>query len=387
MTMRWLKKLWWLALIMPALLRAHPAAQGRIDFDVTAQSSAQSGTPTATATITVSAEEVFVGTTLGKLPTEPKTLHETWAAYGEYLVRHVRVTLDGRVLPGHLLHVTAPENTPPTPVAMAQERAVYQMQYLLNVEAASARSITLEQDCLTEIDYAVGNAWTASYVVRVARDGHTVRDGLLLDSRRPLVVELSEGAAISQGAIWREYFRHGVWHILTGYDHLLFVTALALATVTLWDLVKVVSAFTVAHTITLVLSVLNIVRLPASIVEPMIAGSIVFVALQNALFPRTSRGWTRLAVAFGFGLFHGLGFAGGLLDAMSELPRTAMLSALSAFSLGVEAGHQMVVLPVFFALALCFKKSGESWRTPVLRCGSTAIALAGLFYLLTALTA
>src|SRR5205085_2683763 len=110
----------------------------------------------------------------------------------------------------------------------------------------------------------------------------------------------------------RDYCRHGLLHILTGYDHLLFVTALVLAVRSLWDLVKVITAFTAAHSITLTLSAFDLVRLPSRVVEPIIAASIVFVALQNVFWPEQTRGWTRLTVAFFFGLFHGLGFAGGL---------------------------------------------------------------------------
>jgi len=374
-----LRLLFALALVAAApRARAHPAAQGRMDFDVRAD--------TVELRVTVSAEEVFVGTTFGKLPTEPQTLAETWQAYGNYLLRHVRVAADGQTLTGRLTEVTAPANAPPTPVAMSVERAVYVCDFALPPGRPRPAQLQIEQDSLSEIAYAPGNPWTASYVLKLSADGRALREGLLLESHRPLTVEVSRaGAALSQGRIWVEYFWHGVWHILTGYDHLLFVTALALATVTLWDLVKVVSAFTVAHTLTLVLSVLNIVRLPSHIVEPMIAASIVFVALQNTLFPRSSRGWSRLAVAFGFGLFHGLGFAGGLLDAMAELPGTAMMSALSAFSLGVEAGHQCVVLPVFF-LALLARKKTDVTRFPVmLRAGSAVIAAAGMFYLVNAL--
>ena len=101
-------------------------------------------------------------------------------------------------------------------------------------------------------------------------------------------------------------------HILTGYDHLLFVSALVLAATGIWDLIKVVSAFTLAHTLTLTLSVFNIVTLSERIVEPMIAASIICVAVQNVFWPERSRGWTRLGIAFAFGLFHGLGFGRGL---------------------------------------------------------------------------
>lgn len=363
---------------------AHPAAQGRVDFDLAAEK--------LNVTITVSAEEVFVGTTLGKLAKEPHTLAETWQAYAGYLLARFRVTADGMPLTGRLTKVVAPADVAPAPVAMSVERAVYTFEFDLPARPEGQASIEVEQDALSEILFAPGNPWTASYVATTRRDGRVVREGMLLDSRRPLVLEFPNpatmvpGEALNQWRIWRDYFRHGVWHILTGYDHLLFVTALALAAVSWWDLVKVISAFTLAHTITLVLAVLNIIRLPAHIVEPMIAASIVFVAVQNILFPGSSRGWLRLGAAFGFGLFHGLGFAGGLLDAMAELPATALVSALSAFSLGVEVGHQCVVLPVFLVLMLGTKNDdGGSRRRMIMRVGSVFIAAAGLFYLVAAL--
>src|SRR5260370_27769018 len=112
---------------------------------------------------------------------------------------------------------------------------------------------------------------------------------------------------------------------------MLFMCALALAALTIWDVVKVVSAFTVALSVTLTLSVLNVVRLPEHVVEPMIAASIVFVALQNAFIPKLSRGWARVWTAFFFGLFHGLGFAVGLLDAMAGLPIPPTGVAVLAF--------------------------------------------------------
>jgi hypothetical protein len=109
---------------------------------------------------------------------------------------------------------------------------------------------------------------------------------------------------------------------------------LLLAAARLWDLVKVITAFTMAHTITLALSVLDVFRLSASVVEPTIAVSIVVVATQNVFWPETCRGQARMLAAFGFGLFHGLGFAGGLLEAMSGLNRTGAVRAIVAFSLG-----------------------------------------------------
>jgi hydrogenase/urease accessory protein HupE len=192
-------------------------------------------------------------------------------------------------------------------------------------------------------------------------------------------------------AVLESYVFHGVHHILTGYDHLLFVSALVLAATTLWDLVKVVTAFTLAHTITLTLAALNFVHLPGRVVEPFISASIVFVALQNVFCPGQARGWSRLAVAFFFGLFHGLGFAGGLLEAMREMPGATLTLALLGFSLGVEAGHQVVVLPLFaFLKAARRSKADVAVRPPPApafqRVGSAMISVCGVYYLCLALT-
>jgi hypothetical protein len=119
----------------------------------------------------------------------------------------------------------------------------------------------------------------------------------------------------------------------------------------------------------------------------MIAASIVFVALQNVFWPERSRGAARLAVAFFFGLFHGLGFAGGLLDAMEGMAGLAVGLAIFAFSLGVEIGHQVVVVPVFSVLKVLRSARGETSHLAehVFRYGSAAILLAGMFYLVAAL--
>jgi hypothetical protein len=174
-------------------------------------------------------------------------------------------------------------------------------------------------------------------------------------------------------------------HILTGYDHLLFVSALVLGALTFWQLFKVIGAFTLAHTLTLALSTLDLVRLPSSIVEPIIAGSIVFVALENLLWPRRAQSRLRLVVAFGFGLVHGLGFAGGLLEAMAGLPALGMGVALAAFSVGVEAGHLAVVVPLFaITRVVRSRTAGEetaAWR----RWASGAISLCGVYYFVGAL--
>ena len=129
-------------------------------------------------------------------------------------------------------------------------------------------------------------------------------------------------------AVIKTYFLHGIRHILSGYDHLLFLCALILGAVSLWDLIKIVTAFTIAHSITLTLATLGLAHLPEQVVEPVITASIVFVAVQNIVWPKQGNGYHRLAVAFFFGLFHGLGFAGGLLELMHAMQASLALSAI-----------------------------------------------------------
>lgn len=186
------------------------------------------------------------------------------------------------------------------------------------------------------------------------------------------------------------FFERGVHHILTGYDHLLFVVALVLGATTLWDLVKVVTAFTVAHSITLTLAALQLVHLPDALVEPVIAASIVAVAVQNVARPRQARSGSRLMLAFLFGLFHGLGFAGGLLEVMHDLSGSVVLLAILGFSVGVEVGNQMVLLPLFAGLRAFSWGAGDQRRSSILRIrqlGSLVVAAAGMVYFVEAVAA
>jgi hydrogenase/urease accessory protein HupE len=193
----------------------------------------------------------------------------------------------------------------------------------------------------------------------------------------------------SAASVVKTFAWHGLKHILGGYDHLLFLAALVLAAATLWDLVKIVTAFTVAHSLTLTLAALNLIHLPWRVVEPLIAASIVFVAIQNVFWPEQARGRSRLAVAFFFGLFHGLGFAGGLLELMHHLPIAAVLLAVFGFSIGVEAGNQLVMVPLYSGLMLGRANRSLDPEARVARIlrrvGSTGISIAGSYYFLLAL--
>lgn len=148
------------------------------------------------------------------------------------------------------------------------------------------------------------------------------------------------------------YLALGVEHILTGVDHLLFILALLLLTKGTWRLAKTVTAFTVAHSITLALATLGIVHVPSKPVEAVIALSIVFIAAEIVRIPRGRAGLAAKMpwiVAFTFGLLHGFGFAGALSE--TGLPEGHIPVALLFFNLGVEAGQLLFVAGVLTLVA------------------------------------
>jgi len=148
--------------------------------------------------------------------------------------------------------------------------------------------------------------------------------------------------------IWttmQRYLVAGVEHIFLGYDHIAFLIAVVLWARRLWPVIKIVTAFTLAHSVTLSLAALQIVVIPSAIVEPAIAASIVFVAVEN-FFSRNVDG--RWRVTFAFGLIHGFGFASALSD--FGLPANAVVPALAAFNIGVEIGQVAIVSIVVPAL-------------------------------------
>ncbi len=170
------------------------------------------------------------------------------------------------------------------------------------------------------------------------------------------------------------YLQQGYIHILPrGLDHILFVLALFFASTQMKPLIWQVSAFTLAHTITLGLAVLGYVRLDASIVEPIIALSIAFVAIENLVFRDITR-W-RPAIVFAFGLFHGLGFAGVLTD--YGLPQDQILPSLLSFNVGVEAGQLTIVAACWLAL---HRFADAPWYPWLVRLASGGIAVMALWW-------
>jgi hypothetical protein len=192
---------------------------------------------------------------------------------------------------------------------------------------------------------------------------------------------------LASPSAWRQFLDfggEGVWHIWIGYDHILFLLALLLPSVlrretnawkaielfrpALINVLKIVTAFTVAHSITLSLAALNIVQIPARVVEPAIAGSVILAAANNVRTILPERGWL---IAFGFGLVHGFGFANVLAELGLEKGTLAL--ALVGFNLGVEVG-QLAIVAVFVPVAFALRASWFYQRL-AFRFGSAAIVL------------
>ena len=194
-------------------------------------------------------------------------------------------------------------------------------------------------------------------------------------------------------SVFGHYLIEGVWHIWIGLDHILFLLSLLLLApllprgqrVSQWvpqsalkpaliDVFTVVTAFTVAHSITLGLAIFGVVALPAVLIETVIAASVVLAALNNLLGGFSLKRWR---LAFVFGLIHGFGFANVLLDL--ELPATQLAVALGGFNVGVELG-QLAIVAVFFPVAWALRHT-TFYRRGVVVGGSFAIALIGTWWI------
>jgi hypothetical protein len=201
-------------------------------------------------------------------------------------------------------------------------------------------------------------------------------------------------AELSKWEQFVDYGNEGVWHIWTGFDHVLFLLSLLLPAVLVrsespgrrwqpaasfraafWDVVKVVTAFTLAHSITLSLAALGVVSLPSRWVESAIALSVVLAALNNIRPLVYHKRWV---IAFCFGLVHGFGFASVLADL--GLPQESLLIALVAFNVGVELG-QLVIVSAFLPIAYALRTT-VLYQQVVVVYGSAVIALIALVWLI-----
>ncbi|MEJ7670497.1 MAG: HupE/UreJ family protein [Casimicrobiaceae bacterium] len=243
--------------------------------------------------------------------------------------------------------------------------------------AASSRSITVVVDFVCRRDVRVLTirddlpdvlGADLHTLAKLEWPGGTGQFAFAAESREARF-DLGDGAPVTRGV--DSFFGLGIEHILTGYDHLLFLLALVLGGGGSWSLLKIITAFTAAHSITLALAVLGIVSLPERFVEAAIALSIAYVAAEN-LMPKYAV-TPRWMVSFLFGLVHGFGFSSVLRTL--GLPTENLFWALGAFNLGVEAGQAVIVLPL---AAVLLWLRGKPWEPKLVAAVSAIVLTVGL---------
>lgn len=288
---------------------------------------------------------------------EPAALEDRFRAFWPEMAARIALRADGVALSPELVAVTVPE---------------------VGDVAVTRTSTLIFAAPLPEGAAAVEIGWDAAFGTLVLRQQgvEAPYDGFLEAGALSPPIDLGGGNAAGQWETFLSYIPVGFDHIVPkGLDHILFVLGLFFLSTRIGPLLWQVSAFTLAHTITLALAALDVVRIPGSIVEPLIAASIVFVAVENIL----SRGLSpwRPVVVFGFGLLHGLGFASVLAE--FGLPEQAFVPALIGFNIGVEVGQLAVILAAYLALTLWFGK--RPWyKARIANPASAAIAVVGAWW-------
>ncbi|MDP7093503.1 MAG: HupE/UreJ family protein, partial [Gammaproteobacteria bacterium] len=289
----------------------------------------------------------------------PGVIKERFAEFSDEMVESIRLEVDGTRIPLEYVSID-------TPGIGDLELTRDSMIYFHAAWPAGSESMTWH--------------WPKAYgsnVLRVSVAGSTEPYAAWLQTG-----ESSEAIRIGEGGNQRgrleivlDYLVIGFEHIVPkGLDHILFVVGIFLLSTKFRPLLLQVTAFTVAHTITLGLSIYGIISLPTSVVEPLIALSIAYVGIENCLY-RDLKPW-RIALVFMFGLLHGMGFAGVLTEI--GLPRSEFLTALITFNIGVEFG-QLTVIGLAF-LAVGWFRNRDWYRGRVVMPLSAFIAIVGLYW-------
>ena len=307
-------------------------------------------------TDTNDAPEAETYDTLRALP--PEDLAQRFEAFWPDFARMVDVQAGGERLPLELSDISV-EDTP-------------------NEELPRVAHVTFTADLPAGAE-AVSVGWDRSLGVLVLRQEgvEAPYDGYLDPGDRSPEIALGGGDQAGGWATFFGYIPVGLDHIVPlGLDHILFVLGLFFLSAHWRPLVWQVSAFTAAHTVTLALTALGYISLPGSIVEPLIALSIVYVAFEN-IFTDGLNPW-RPFIVFGFGLLHGMGFASVLAE--FGLPQSSFVPALLGFNVGVELGQLLVIAVAFLCVwrAIENSKSGESeplWTAAYLGAMVLTIAL------------
>jgi hydrogenase/urease accessory protein HupE len=277
---------------------------------------------------------------------------------GDLAKKAIRLSVDGEAL------------FPAIDRAWVEDGAAYVKLVFPAARLSNAR-LTVGSDVPARVAYGHRQLLTIS-------EGDRVIARKLFDAQSGHIsVALGSTAAMASDAPLN-LFALGVRHILTGFDHLVFLAGLLFASRNVRELVTALTAFTIAHSITLAMAAGGAIHAPASIVEPLIAASIAWVGLENLIRVRPSG--VRWMVVFAFGLVHGFGFAEALLDVGRWSSPTDIVVTLVTFNAGVEAG-QIAVAAVLLPL-LWLVRARPAWNARLSPACSATIAIAGGYWLL-----
>ena len=226
--------------------------------------------------------------------------------------------------------------------------------------AVTSLRITSTLDRITQPDH--------SHIIQIG-DGDDTREAILNASNPSVETQLGEKAFFQ--TVW-DFVKLGIEHIFTGYDHLAFLAGLLITTTTLRSLVRVITSFTAAHSITLALATFGVVSLPGRLIESLIALSIAYIAIENFTGKTLVHRWK---ITFLFGLVHGFGFSNVLKE--MALSRRTLAVGLFSFNGGVELGQLgfvCIVFPVVLYLSM------SRWKPQFLSGSSAAIGGLGFFW-------
>jgi len=250
--------------------------------------------------------------------------------------RQVVITAAEKVIKNKSIHSRLDENN--------------NVEVLLNFDAVAFFNLEIQSKLIASLPFG-----HRQYLQIQNSTGQTLFEQLLsaTTDRATVQVPHADASTVALEAVrsFTNFLCLGVKHILTGYDHLLFLFGLLLVARGFFSSLGIITSFTIAHSITLAVATLHLVQIPSRIVEPLIAASIVFVGIENLL--RGDIPTARRMVAFGFGLIHGFGFASALREAGIGSGTGGILLPLFSFNLGVELGQIMVAavaLPIIWKL-------------------------------------
>jgi hydrogenase/urease accessory protein HupE len=277
------------------------------------------------------------------------------------VAREILIAVDGKVIKDTSIHSRLDENN--------------NVEVLLNLDAVVFSNLKIQSKLIASLP--LGHR---QYLQVQNSRGETIFERLLSAAADRATVEMpdahSSTSALEAVSSFTNFLCLGVKHILTGYDHLLFLFGLLLVTRGFFSSLGIITSFTIAHSITLAVATLHLVQIPSRIVEPLIAASIVFVGAENLL--RGDIPKARRVVPFGFGLIHGFGFASALREAGIGSGTGGIVLPLFSFNLGVELGQIMVAavaLPIIWKL-----RENPMFITRWAPACSAAVVLLGSFW-------